>query len=419
MDAPFPPIKATQFSLNSHMHLLHTFSKLKVPASHTKPSLKFTMSNITYYGLEDVHMPSEGYSIVKKSILDPNNHGYGPSIGLPDARKTLAEVFSGDNMKLQANDVFVTNNTGVALFYIMLSFCNEGDNILIPNVGFPFFLKVTKLYRVNLKIYRLRSEKDWEVDLDDLEAKIDEKSKFILIINPSNPFGSVFSKEHCLDIIAVAKKKGIAIFSDEIYYDMTYPKENFYSLGHLTDDVPVVTMSGMEKIYLTPGWSIGWLIFYDKKGILNDVKKGMGNVAQIFLHPNTFIQASLAELLKKIGPSFCKQKIMPILDKNKERLLKEFESIKGCKMIVPKGSPNIGILVDLKKFNCSDDIQFCQKLIDEENVVLFPLSGFYVDSEQREKDLIQGFRILSCAKIDYYDEFFLRFRGFVERNYKE
>ena len=327
MESSFPPIKATQFSLNSHMHLLHTFGKLKLSESHPKPAVKFTMSNITMYGLKDVHMPTEGYSIVKNSILNPSNHGYGPSVGLLDARTTIAETFSGENLKLQPNDVFITNNTGVALFYIMLSFCNEGDNILIPNVGFPFFLKVTKLYKVNLKIYRLRSEKDWEVDLDDLEAKIDERSKFILIVNPSNPFGSIFSKDHCLDIIALAKKKQIAIFSDEIYYDMTYPKKNFYSLGHLTNDLPVVTMYGMEKIYLTTGWSIGWLILYDQNGVLSDVKKGMGNVAQICLHSNTFIQASLPDLLKKIGPSFCKEKIMPTLNEHKKRLVKEFEDI--------------------------------------------------------------------------------------------
>ena len=117
-----------------------------------------------------------------------------------------------EQLKLQPNDVFITNNTGVALFYIMLSFCNEGDNILIPNVGFPFFLKVTKLYKVNLKIYRLRSEKDWEVDLDDLEAKIDERSKFILIINPSNPFGSIFSKDHLFGYHRFGEKKANSHF---------------------------------------------------------------------------------------------------------------------------------------------------------------------------------------------------------------
>lgn len=414
----FPKLKPTKFSLNSKMHLLKTLDKLTPATNPSKSPIRFVMSNISYYDRNDIHLPSEGYDIMRKKIMDPNNHGYCQSQGLLPARKALAKAFSESNMTLSPDDVFITNGSGVALFYIMLSFCNQGDNILMPDIGFPFFLNAAKIYNVQIKIYRLKSEADWEIDLDDLQSKIDEKSKFILVINPSNPLGSVFSKKHCMDLLNVARKNKLAIVSDEIYWNMTYPKEEFYSLGHLTDDVPVVCLGGMEKIYLTPGWAIGWLLFYDKNGVLNEVKNGMGNVAQIFLHPTNFIQAAIPEIIELVKPDFSKKSIMPLFEVNKNRIMKEFENMKGYKAVKPKGSPNLGVFINLKMFkNIRDDIEFCQKLIDEQNITLFPMSGFLAENEEAKKENFQGFRILTCANSEYYDDFFKRLREFSEKNY--
>lgn len=116
-----------------------------------------------------------------------------------------------------------------------------------------------------------KPEKNWEIDLNDLESQIDKTTKAILLNNPSNPCGSVYSKEHLLDLLKVAEKHRIPIISDEIYSKMVFQGHVFYPLGSLSTSVPVLAVGGFAKVYLAPGWRFGWIVVYDKKNLMKQV----------------------------------------------------------------------------------------------------------------------------------------------------
>lgn len=140
------------------------------------------------------------------------------------------------------------------------------------------------------KYYKLLQERNWEIDLDHLESLVDENTKVLMVINPSNPCGSVFSKKHQLEIIAFAHKHKLPIIADEVYYGMNFGDDTeFHSFGNLTKEVPIICTSSLSKMYCVPGWRTGWCIVYNNNGYFDRVKENMRKVSVVHNHPCTLI----------------------------------------------------------------------------------------------------------------------------------
>jgi tyrosine aminotransferase len=137
-------------------------------------------------------------------------------------------------------------------------------------------------------------EKNWDVDLKEMEANIKPNTKAILVNNPSNPCGSCFTKEHMLDILAIADRHRVPIISDEVYYGLSYDEERpFHSMGNMTSTVPVMCTGALSKIYCVPGWRFGWTIVYNNQGYFDKVIDNLGKHSMIQLHPNSLVQHAL------------------------------------------------------------------------------------------------------------------------------
>jgi tyrosine aminotransferase len=180
--------------------------------------------------------------------------------------------------------------------------CEPGDNALVPQPGFPLCLPICQNLGVELKYYDLDPENDFDIKLDTIENQIDEKTKFILVINPSNPCGSVFSKEHMKEIIALSEKHQIPIVADEIYYGFSYDENKpFYSFPEVDTKIPIITMGAISKIYGVPGWRLGWIIVHNRGGYFDDILAKMKTISMIWLHPCSLIQHALIKILKEVG----------------------------------------------------------------------------------------------------------------------
>lgn len=132
-----------------------------------------------------------------------------------------------------------------------------------------------------------------------MESQLDDNTVAILINNPSNPCGSVYSKEHLCEIIDLASRNHLPIIADEIYEDFVFSNEEFIPIATLSKDVPVFTCSGLTKRFLVPGWRIGWLIVQDRNGILGkEIREALGNMSSRILGANTLIQQALPRILK-------------------------------------------------------------------------------------------------------------------------
>jgi tyrosine aminotransferase len=227
------------------------------------------------------------------------NDGYTAFAGLPEARHYLAELYSKTTKhKVNESDVFITFGGSMALWLAINSITDPGDNILFPNPGFPLAKSIALKRQVGVKDYNLIPDKNWEMDIAHTESLIDEKTKLIVVNNPSNPLGSVWSKQHILDILKLAEKHGLTIVADEIYENIIFPGEEKNSFSDLTVNVPVIKCSGLAKEFYAPGWRIGWVALVGAEGVFDEVRKGLDNLVSMIFHPNTVVMGGLKKIME-------------------------------------------------------------------------------------------------------------------------
>ena len=231
---------------------------------------------------------------MNEAIIDvvkgEKHNGYTPSSGCLPAREAIVKKYSNERAEFKANDVWLTFGASGAIYTIMQSVCEEGDNILFPKPGFPLAKTIAENLGVEIRFYDLDAENNFDIKLDQIDALVDDRTKIFMVINPSNPCGSVFSKDHMIDIAAKATEHGLLIVSDEIYYGLSYDKENpFYPFAEVAPENPIISIGGISKIYCVPGWRVGWVIAYNRHNFLDDIIDGMNKVSMIWLHPCSLV----------------------------------------------------------------------------------------------------------------------------------
>lgn len=153
--------------------------------------------------------------------------------------------------------------------------CNRGDSILVPKPGFSLIKCIADSIGVNLKFYDLLPDQEWKIDLESVKRQIDSRTKAFMVINPSNPCGSVFSKEHQLEIIQLAEEYKIPLLADEVYYGIIHPGREYHHFGNLTKTLPIIAVSSISKVYSVPGWRLGWVIAYNRGGYFDELIKNL------------------------------------------------------------------------------------------------------------------------------------------------
>lgn len=193
--------------------------------------------------------------------------GYINACGLPAARQAVAEFHNvGD-----ANHVVIANGCSGALELALTALLDDDSVLLVPQPGFPLYQVIAESHGASVAHYRLQHDRDWECDLEHVEELLSEyggRVKGVVINNPSNPTGAVFSYEHLRDILTVCENWRIPVIADEVYGDLTFQGHKFYPMAEVSEDmgrtVPVITASGIGKQFLLPGWRVGWIVFHDK-----------------------------------------------------------------------------------------------------------------------------------------------------------
>ena len=409
MESTWSEIHPSCFSQNSYNIVTKIHDELIQYSNVTKSPIKFTYGDPCIFGTIKMH-PAVSEA-VKKAIMNPLNSGYTHTCGLKEVRQFLAKTHSLVDYEVPWQNVILNHGGAIALGFVVRAICNEGDNVLIPSPGYAYLSNLLPGYKINSKTYSLLPEKNWEVDLEDLENKIDEKTKIIYLINPSNPTGSIYSRAHLQKILNIAEKYKIPILADEIYEDMVFSDVEFVPLATLTKTVPIIKLGGLSKYYMVPGWRLGWLVFYDRNGYLENIVDGVQILQQILLHAPTFIQAALPDIIEKTPRDYMRNEIMPFIQKNHDYLYKELKKLKRfLRPIEAQGTIYMLILLNFDSFNnIKDEMDFCKKLQLEENLYFMPGSSFCF------KDAI---RFVTCGSIDLYVEAIIRLTEFCYRHEK-
>lgn len=243
-----------------------------------------------------------------------------------------------------------------------------------------------------------------------LESLIDDKTKGILINNPSNPCGSVYSREHLTNITKIAEKYCIPIISDEVYANMTYFGKEFVPIASVTDTVPILTCGGLAKQYLVPGWRIGWILIFDKNDYFLEIRDGIQRLTTLILGANTLIQGAMENIFKK-EPNDYMDQVNKQLESHAKFAYERISKIKGLKANKPKGAmySMVQIEVDLFKDEIQDDLSFSKALLKEESVLILPGKCFNYPN---------FFRVVLVAPEDKLKDAFDRIESFCKRYLK-
>ena len=197
--------------------------------------------------------------------------GYVPGCGTWEARCAIAQHHSTPNGTVLPDDVIIANGCSGALELVLTALLDEDSILLVPMPGFPLYQVICESHGASVAHYHLDAENNWEIDLDHLDQLMDNaKVKGIVINNPSNPTGSVYSKQHLKAVFRLCERRGLPIIADEIYGDLVFGANVFTSMAEIMFEmgrtVPVIVTSGLAKQYLVPGWRVGWAVFFDRCG---------------------------------------------------------------------------------------------------------------------------------------------------------
>lgn len=219
------------------------------------------------------HTTNVAEEAVSEALHSRNFHGYAPTVGLLQTRKAIAEYLSRDlPYQLSFDDVFITCGGTQAIDVSVAILARPGGNILLPRPGFPIYKLYAEYRGLEVRHYDLIPEKGWEVDLDSIEALADQNTIALVIINPGNPCGNVYSYNHLEKIAETTKRLGIIVIADEVYGHLTFGANPFVPMGVFGSIVPILTLGSLSKRWIVPGWRLGWFVINDPCGNFRHLK---------------------------------------------------------------------------------------------------------------------------------------------------
>lgn len=321
----------------------------------------------------DFETPPHIRRAFEKAVESGANY-YSPSEGLKDLREAVAEKETRMNgAHIDPGNIVITTGISEAIMFLMASLVNPGDEVLMPGPCYPPYLAYAKFFEGTPVTYRTIEDKGWAPDLADLERKISKRTRLILIINPSNPTGSVYSRDEVVKILDLAATHNIPVAADEIYDKIIYDA-SFTSVASLAKDVPLIGLNGFSKAYLMTGWRLGYLYLQDPEGSLADVWDGVQRLSRIRLCASTPAQVAAVEALR--GPQDHIREMVSKLKRRRDFSLKKVNGIPGLSATEPKGAFYLFPRISGIGTRWKNDEEFVSELLKETGVLVVHGSGF-------------------------------------------
>ena len=314
----------------------------------------------------DFVTPPHLIEAVTKALRDGKNQ-YVASAGLKEAREAIAA-----HMKpaVRPEDVFVTAGVSEALDLALTALLEAGDEVLLPSPGYPLYNAIAARLQAKVVPYFLDESKGWALDADDIASKVSPRTKAIVICNPNNPTGAVATRAQLEAVLAVARKHNLVVLSDEIYDRLLFTGEHIPT-ATLADDVPLITMNGLSKAYLCPGWRVGWLAFNTPK-LLANVATAVQRLADARLcGPGPFQYAIKPALT---GPQDHIPEVMKKLRSRRDLMVTRLRAMPGVSIVEPQGA--FYALPSLTREWAGGDEAFVLELVRETGVLFVHGEGF-------------------------------------------
>ncbi len=324
--------------------------------------------NIGDPNLFDFEPPKHLVDATYKAMLK-NLNGYAPSSGIKEAVEAIEKEAERKGIT-NVHDIFVTTGASEAIDICLTALVNDGENVLTPTPGYPLYTAIASKLQMMENPYYLNEENGWLPDIDDIKSKINDKTRAIILINPNNPTGSLYTEENLKQIVDLALEHNLVIFADEIYDKLLFDGKKHISIASLNKDVSCITFGGLSKNYMVPGFRIGWGIVSGRKEVLSDYIEAINKILRARLSANHPEQYGIKPSLE--GNHDHLVEAMKKLTKRRDLTVEMLNAIPGISCVKPEGAFYAFPRLEMKQ----PDAHFVAELIKETGVVIVPGSGF-------------------------------------------
>jgi len=385
------------------------------------------------YAIRDVVLPArelekKGFKILHLNIGDPNKYdfdtpqhmkealyqatleghnGYAPSEGYIELREAIADREKQRNhISYHPDDICVTTGVTESLQILLEASLDANDELLIPGPTYPQYQLITRVNDALPVPYRCLEEEGWQPDVDQIRKKISNRTKAIVIINPNNPTGALYSRKVLKEIIDIAGEFHIPVVSDEIYDDLTFSDKQV-ATAQLAKDVPIITFNGFSKVYLVPGWRMGYVLFHHQ-GELDEVQDAFLRIARSRLCASSICQKACIAALK--GPQDHIEEVNKKLRQRRDFSYKRLNEIPGISTAKPEGAFYIFPRIDaMNEGIWKNDKDFVLDMLHEIKVLVVHGSGFCSVFGKNH------FRVVFLPQMEILEEAFDKMESFMRK----
>ncbi|WP_417763847.1 pyridoxal phosphate-dependent aminotransferase [Shewanella sp.] len=334
--------------------------------------LKLNIGNPAPFGFE---APEE---IVRDVILNlPSSQGYCESKGLFSARKAIVQHYQAEGIRgIDIDDVYIGNGVSELIMMSMQGLLNTDDEVLLPSPDYPLWTAAVNLAGGKARHYICDEEADWFPDLDDIKSKITPRTRGIVIINPNNPTGAVYSRELLLEIVELCRQHDLILFSDEIYDRILYDGVKHTHAASLSSDILTVTFNGLSKIYRAAGFRVGWMVLSGNLKGAKSYIEGLEMLSSMRLCANVPNQHAIQTALG--GYQSINELVAPEgrLTVQRDTVYELLNQIPGVSVKKPKGALYAFPKLDAKRFSLRDDERLVLDLLREKKILLVHGTAF-------------------------------------------
>ncbi|MDG1705595.1 MAG: pyridoxal phosphate-dependent aminotransferase [Porticoccaceae bacterium] len=366
--------------------------------------IKLNIGNPGAFGFD---APDEIFQDVIQNLREAQ--GYCHSKGLFSARKAVMQRYQAQGIEgIQVEDVIMGNGVSELIVMAMQALLNPNDEILIPSPDYPLWTAAVSMGGGTPIHYRCNEADHWQPDIADIEAKITANTRGIVIINPNNPTGAVYTEDNLKQLAALAEKHNLVVFADEIYDRIVYDDAVHTPLASMVTQTLCLTFNGLSKTYRLAGFRSGWMLITGTKERAASYIEGLEMLASMRLCANA--PAMLAVQTALGGRQSIDDLILPggRLLAQRDLAYKLITDIPGVSCVMPKSAMYLFPRLDPEIYPVADDEQLMLDLLKEERILMVQGSAFNLDSKQH-------FRIVFLPDQEQLTESIARFANFLER----
>jgi alanine-synthesizing transaminase len=328
----------------------------------------------------------------------PDAQGYSDARGIYSARVAVAQYYQTLGVRdVQPDDVFLGNGVSELIVMALQALVNTGDEVLVPSPDYPLWTGAVTLCGGRPVHYRCLEEQGWEPDLEHVAAQITPNTRALVIINPNNPTGAVYSRETLLGLLDIARRHELLVLADEIYDKILYDDARHECAAALAPDLIVLTMGGLSKTYRAAGFRSGWLAVSGPKNLADEYLEGLQLLANMRLCPNVPAQHAVQTALG--GYQSIRELIRPggRLYEQRDHAWGKLTGIPGVDCVKPCGALYLFARLDPEVHKIHDDQRMIVDLLEQQLLLLSHGSGFNLPTTDH-------LRMVFLAPVDVLDD---------------